>query len=38
MKIIEEINKLLLSEKIPEPIKDKRKCIDCECQKYCLRG
>ena len=38
MKIIEEINELLKSEKILEPTKDKRKCIDCECNKYCLRG
>lgn len=38
MKIIDEINKLLASEKMPEPTKDKGKCIDCECRNYCLRG
>lgn len=38
LKIIVEINKMLASERIPVPTNDKGKCVDCECQKYCLRG
>ena len=38
MKFIEEINKMLTSEKIPNPTKNKGRCIDCECRNYCLRG
>lgn len=36
IEIISKINKLLKSEKIPEPTKEKQKCPDCECQIYCL--
>ncbi len=38
MNIIEQIKKLLASEKMPNPTRDKGKCIDCECRNYCLRG
>ncbi|MHA1439580.1 MAG: CRISPR-associated protein Cas4 [Promethearchaeota archaeon] len=38
MNIIKKIRRLIESEKIPEPTKNKGKCIDCECKNYCLRG
>ncbi len=38
MKIIRRIRNMLLTEQIPPPTEDKGKCVDCECQIYCLRG
>ena len=38
LEIIRNINQIIESEKIPEPTKDKGKCIDCECYNYCLRA
>ncbi|MHA1196692.1 MAG: CRISPR-associated protein Cas4 [Candidatus Helarchaeota archaeon] len=35
MEIIREIQKIIKNEEIPPPTKDKAKCVDCECRKYC---
>lgn len=35
MKIVDEIIKMLETEKIPKPTRDKGKCVDCECRIYC---
>ena len=38
LEIIDEIIKLIESEKIPDPTNHEGKCIDCECRNYCMRG
>ena len=38
LKIVDDIRKIIYSEKIPLPTKDTGKCIDCECKNYCLRA
>ena len=37
LKMVNDIRKMIYSEKIPPPTKDMGKCIDCECKNYCLR-
>lgn len=38
MQILKEIREMLSSEKIPESTNNIRKCVDCQCRNYCLRG
>ncbi|MBD3256549.1 MAG: CRISPR-associated protein Cas4 [Candidatus Lokiarchaeota archaeon] len=38
LKIIDNIAKIIETERIPEPTEDQGKCVDCECKLYCLRG
>jgi len=37
MQILREIKAMLESEIMPDPIKEEKKCSDCECRNYCLR-
>ena len=38
LEILDEIFKMLDSEKIPGPTEHKGKCVDCECRNYCMRS
>ncbi|MHA1457327.1 MAG: CRISPR-associated protein Cas4 [Promethearchaeota archaeon] len=38
LKLTNEIAKIILTEKIPNPTKDVGKCIDCECRNFCYRS
>ena len=35
---LQEMRKIIAEEEIPEPTPEEKKCRDCECWRYCLRG
>ena len=38
LKTLQEMRKIIAEEEIPEPTPEEKKCRDCECWRYCLRG
>jgi len=38
IKLVKNIQDMLISEQMPEPTNNKGKCKDCECKNYCLRA
>jgi len=38
LRLVKDIQDMLISEEMPEPTDHLGKCIDCECKKYCTRA